>query len=119
MKKLTAIVLCIAMLLSAFALGEGVQFTLKDVVVTAAGQTTDLTGFNVVVRAGAQDDRGGVELSFAFGTTQIASVMVAMLGQQILLDFDANDAQQRAGPADQSGSDSGQLRRSCPESDPD
>lgn len=96
MKKLVAVLLCVAMLLGTCALGEVAQFTLKNIVITADGEATDLTGFDTILTAGAEGEQGGLKLSFELNGSPVASVLLAMLGQQILLELDAGDSQERA-----------------------
>ena len=97
MKKLVAILLCVAMLLGTCALGEVMQFTVKDIVGTTDGQVAmDLRGFDAVLSFAIEGDRGGMQLSFDLNGTKTAGALLAMIGQQILLDIDAGDGQERA-----------------------
>ena len=97
MKKLVAILLTAVMLLSACALGEGAQIVLRDIVGSTNGQVAmDLTGLDIVLSIAGDGNQGGVHLGFDVNGEQMSGVLLALVGQQILLDIDAGDGQQRS-----------------------
>ena len=93
MKKLLAILLAAVMLLSACALGEGAQIALRNIVLTEDGEAiADLSGFDAVLAFAMEGDIGGLGLHFDLNGTELAGAVLAMVGQQVLLEINSGSA---------------------------
>lgn len=94
MKKLLAVLLTVVMLLSACAMAEGIQVTVGNIVVCENGQAlADLTGFDAMLTFAAEDGLGGVNAHFDLGGTELCNVLLAMIGQQVLLEANVSGSQ--------------------------
>ena len=93
MKKLLAVLLTAVMLLSACALAEGRQITLGNVMLLTNGDVIgDFSDFTAELQYAADGDRGGVNLSLNYTGEELCSVLLAMLGSQIVLQINADNA---------------------------
>ena len=92
MKKFLAVLMSIAMLLSACALAEGgaVEISVRNVVFLENGKTAaDLSFLSAALQLGIDGDRGGMKLRFDFADRELCNALLAMIGHQILFEIGA------------------------------
>ena len=90
MKKLLAILLCAVMLLSACALAEGRQITVKNVALTSNGTVAlDLSALEAVIDVAAEGEAAGARLDITANGSSLGSVVAALVGQEALLQINA------------------------------
>lgn len=96
MKKWIALLLTLAMLLSASALGEGMRIAVSNVVISENEDFTDFTGLEGVLYLADAGQAGGVYAGLNYNGQQLGGVTLAMIGTQFLLKMDAGAGRQAA-----------------------
>ena len=97
MKKLLAILLSVAMLLSACAMAEGFEIGLSNVRLYENGEAIiNLSNMAVVLAFAAEDDCGAVDLHFDLNGNVLCDVLLALVGQQILMEVNTAEGLQGA-----------------------
>lgn len=93
MKKLFVILLSVMMLLSTCALAEGMQFTLKNVVLETNGEMVlDLTGLEAVAAIAATDGTVGGSLDIYGNGSNLGGVVLAAIGRQALIQMNGGNS---------------------------
>lgn len=85
MKKLLAILLCAALLLSACAFAEGKELTLSNIQLKANGSPIDLSGIDLRLAYARDGESTGARLAIDGNGAELASLTASLQGDKLLL----------------------------------
>lgn len=85
MKKLLAIFLCAALLLSACALAEGGELTLSNIQLKVNGSPVDLSGIDLRLAYAKDGENTGARLAIDGNGEELASLTASLRGEELLL----------------------------------